>query len=106
MEPNPTLIWPDRRVKLYSITPVDANAPPIVNPGYAEHDDALRLHKALKKAAGLPFGMLYGNQLKTLKNLANRLKKFRLSGVAFFNVFIYTVQILICWQRFLPPLFS
>lgn len=96
MEAAAALVGADRGVKLYTVAAVYMGNAVVVNPGNAEHDNALRLDKALKEACLLPLGVLVNDELEALKYFTDSLKKLGLVRIALLYGIVYTLEIFVC----------
>ena len=95
MEAKAALVRSDSGVELYTVAAVDLNLAVVVNPGNAEHDNALGLYETLNKAGCFPFGMLGNDELEALEDLFDCLKELGLTGMVFLNVSKDALKILV-----------
>ena len=93
VEPQTALVGTDGRVELHTVAAVDLDLASVIDPGHTEHDDALRLDKALDQAGLLIFGVSLNNRLEALEDFLDRLQKLLLLGVALCKALIYTLQV-------------
>ena len=96
MEAQAALVGADGAVELHTVAAVHLNLALIVNPGYTEGDDALRLDQTLDQSGLLVLGVLLHNGLDALQNLAHSLQELRLVGIALFQTFVNALQVFIC----------
>ena len=95
MEAETALVGADRAVELHAVAAVDLHLAAVVHPGNAEHDDALRLDKALDQAGSLPLGVLVDDELQRLEHFLNRLQELRLAGMVLLHIGQYACEILV-----------
>ena len=93
MEAQTALVGADRGVELHTVATVDLNLAVVIDPGNAEHDDALGLDEALHKAGFFPLGVLVDDMLEALKDFINGLKELGLVGMILLKVCEDAVQI-------------
>ncbi len=101
VEAQAALVGADGGVELNAVAAVYLSNAVVVDPGNAEHDNALRLDKALDEACLFPFGVLVDDELQALKHFTDRLKELGLVGIALFNGIIHTFEVFVCNHFFL-----
>ena len=80
------LVGSNRRVELNAVTTVDLNLARIVDPGNAEHNDALGLDETLENGGLLVLGMSIESGLQGAQNLSSSLDEFGLLRVTSLEV--------------------
>jgi hypothetical protein len=91
MEAKTTLVGADCGVELNPVSAVYMILAVIVDPGNAEADHSLRLHKLFDNTLLFVFGVLVNNQIETFQNLQNSLMELALIGVASDDLCINTL---------------
>ena len=81
MEAQSALVGPDGAVHLDAEAAVDLHVAVVVKPWHAEHDDALRLHHALKNAGRTEFRMFIEDGAQGFQNLLHGLMELRFGGI-------------------------
>ncbi len=81
METQPALVRADGAVHLDTESAVDLNFSPIVKPGNAEHDYALRFGDSFEDFRRAIFWMLLQHQPKRIQNFLHCLVEFRFGRV-------------------------
>ena len=81
MKTKTALIGSDGAVELDTVALVYMDLSVVVNPGNAEHNDALGLNKSFKQRTFLIFGMGLYNGGQRFENLSSCLVKFFFNGV-------------------------
>ena len=81
MEPQTTLVGPERRVELDAETAVDLNRPLVVDPRNPEDDLAFRLADALQGLVLQVARVLLDDGLEALEDLPDGLMELSLTGV-------------------------
>jgi len=95
MEAQATLVGADGAVELDAVAAVHLDLALVIDPGYTEGNDALRLDQTLDEAGLLVLGMLLHDGLDALQDLADSLQEFGLVGIALFQALVDTLQIFI-----------
>ena len=87
VEAHAALIGAQGAVVLHAVAAVDLHMACVVNPGNAEHHDALGLHHALEKPCFFVFGMSCQSGFDRGQNLGDGLDEFRFIGVFRLHLF-------------------
>ena len=95
MEAQTALVGADGAVELDAVAAVHLDLALVIDPGYTEGDDALRLDQTLDEAGLLVLGMLLHDGLDALQDLADSLQEFGLVSIALFQALVDTLQIFI-----------
>ena len=95
VETNAAFVGADGAVVLHTVTAVDMYFAVVIHPGNTEFQNSLGLNKTLNQSCLFPLGMLVDYQLKRFKHFFDRLKKLRFMGVAFLNLGINPLQIIV-----------
>lgn len=74
METKTAFVRADGAIELHTVTEVSLHFAFVVNPGYTESEDTVRLHETLYDFCLFKFRMLVVNFLDRLENLLNCLK--------------------------------
>ncbi len=82
VEAQAALVGPDGGVELDAVAAVDLDLAGVVDPGHAEHDDALRLDEALEDSGLLVLGVSVKGRLKGAQDLGGSLDELLLLGIA------------------------
>ena len=82
MEAQAALVGANGGVELDAVAAVHLDLALVVNPGHAEHDDALGLDKTLEKRGALILGVSIERRLKRGEDLLGGLDELGLVGVA------------------------
>lgn len=82
VEPEATLVQPDRTVHLDSVAAIDLDLVLVVDPAHPEHDHSLWLDEALEHLHLPVLGESLDDGLERGQDLTGRLQKFRLAPVA------------------------
>ena len=101
METKTALVGADCRVELNSVTTVNLNFAIVINPRNSEINKSFRFNYSVDKTGFFKFGMFGNNRFQRFQHLGNRLMKFRLVWIAFFNGLHYFQKILIFDTHFL-----
>ncbi len=106
VETQTALVRTDRAVELYAVAEVGLYFALVVNPGYTEGEDTVRLNDALNDLGLLEFGVLVVHLFDGFENLAYCLQIFAFARVAkleichqFLN--IHDRKLLVCLKKML-----
>ncbi len=82
VEAQAALEGPDGHAVLHAVAAVDLHPTRVVDPGDAEHDDALGFHQSLEQALLGVVAMLLEKRPQALHHLGDGLQELRLAGIA------------------------